>query len=80
MTSDHGRRVDVDRRHRANDSMLTGEVRPDSDSEGRLTRLGHGLPEFRPAGSNSGVVGSRGGRILPKKRGWLGRPAGECWL
>ena len=56
MISDHGRRVDVDRRHRANHSMLTGEVRPDSDAEGRLTRLGHGLHEFRPTRSNSGVV------------------------
>jgi hypothetical protein len=67
MTSDHGRWVDVDRRHRADHSTLTGEVRPDSGSEVRLTRAGHGLPEFSSARSNSGVVGSHGGRTLPKE-------------
>jgi hypothetical protein len=58
MTSDHGRPVDVDRRHRANHSMLTGEVRPRSGSEGRLTPFGPRSSEFSSARSNSGVVGS----------------------
>ena len=67
MTSDHGRWLDVERRHRSDHPMLTGEVRPDSDSKGRLIRAGHGFPEFSSARSNSGFVGSRDGRTLSKE-------------
>jgi hypothetical protein len=67
MTSDHGRWLDVERRHRPDHSMLTGEVRPDSGSGGRLIRAGHGFPEFSSARSNSGFVGSHGGFTLPNE-------------
>jgi hypothetical protein len=64
MTSDHGAWIDVERRHRSDHPMLTGKARPDSGSEGRRARAGHGFPEFGPARSNSGFVGSRDGRTL----------------
>ena len=71
MTSDR-RRVDVDRRHRANDSMLTGEVRPDSDSEGRLTRLGHGLPNSAQQGRILALSAAQVRRTLSKRVGLVG--------
>jgi len=52
---------------RSGHSMLTREVRPDSGSEGRLTRAGHGFPEFNSTRSTSGFVGNHGGRTLPKE-------------
>jgi FixJ family two-component response regulator len=67
MTSDHGRSLDVERRRRSDHSMLKGKVRPDSGSGDRLTHAGHGLPQFSSPSSNSGSVGSRGGRTLPKE-------------
>jgi hypothetical protein len=72
MTSDHGRPVDVDRRHRANHSMLTGEVRPRSGSEGRLTRLGHGLPNSAQQGRILALSAAQIRSIFAKRVGLVG--------
>src|SRR5260370_41387302 len=52
---------------RSDHSMSTGEVRPDSRSESRLTHACHGVPEFSSAKSNSGFVASHGGPSLSKE-------------
>src|SRR5258708_35737727 len=47
--------------------MLMGRCALISGSGGRLTPAGYGFPEFSSARSNSGSVGSHGGRTLSKE-------------
>src|SRR5260370_37889145 len=77
MTCDQAKRIDVERRHRSDHSMLTGEVCPGSGSGGGLPARATVFPNSAQQGRIPAMSAVTVGVLCPRK-GWFGRPHGEC--